>query len=369
MVKRTSRALLACLILASAAQGQAQGPKVGMKVVTRYTRPLRVDERVVDDGSTFRVYTVDRLDGESVRLVSGSVGGWVAASDVLPLDEAIDFYTAEIRDNPDNAAAYNWRGLLWREKGEQAIAIADFDEVIRINPNDATAYNNRGNARMARREFDRAIADYDQAIRLRPGHTMAYNNRGNARMARKDHDGAIADYEEAIRIDPDYAPAYNNRGNALRAKNEFDRALADFDEAIRLDPRSAMAYNNRGSAWRAKEQYDRALADFDEAIRIDPSFVNGHNRRAWLRATCPDAGFRDGKKAIEAARRACELSDWKNPDYLDTLAAAHAEAGVFDQAVRWQQEAVRRKPAADDEAQAFRDRLALYRDKKPYREP
>ena len=368
MVKRTCRALLVCLILAGVAHGQAKDPWAGVKVVTKYARPLRVDDRIVDDGTTFRVYTVEKAEGKSLRLVAGSVEGWVQESDVVRFDEAADFYSAEIRDNPDNAAAHNSRGLLWREKGEPGFAIMDFDESIRINPNDPAAHNNRGNARLAKREFDRALADYDEAIRLKPNYTMAYVNRGNTWQAKKEFDRAILDYDQAIRLKPDHAMAYNNKGNALRAKKEFDAAIAEYDEAIRIDPKSAAAYNNRGSAWRAKGDHDRALADFETTIRVDPKFINGHNRRAWLWATCPDPKFRDGKKAIEAARRACELSDWKNAEFLDTLAAAQAEAGVFDQAVRWQQEAIKRQPANADNRKEFQDRLALYRDKKPYRE-
>ena len=73
-------------------------------------------------------------------------------------------------------------------------------------------------------------------------------------------------------------------------------------------------------------------------------------------------GHRGGEEGLRAERL-------ENPEYLDTLAAAHAEAGVFDQAVRWQQEAIKRKPAGSDNLKEFQDRLALYRDKKPYREP
>ena len=114
-------------------------------------------------------------------------------------------------------------------------------------------------------------------------------------------------------------------------------------------------------------RYDRALADCDQAVEIGPKDWWGHDYRAWIRATCFEAKFRDGKKAVEGATRACELSDWKNPSCLETLAAAEAEAGDFDAAVKWQARAL--DLVTDDEAKPrFFERLELFRKKRPYRD-
>ena len=93
------------------------------------------------------------------------------------------------------------------------------------------------------------------------------------------------------------------------------------------------------------------------------------NTLAWLLATCPEDRFRDGKKAVAAATRACELTRWKNAEVLDTLAAADAEAGDFDAAVKWQLKALGLMGKDDEPGRKAMDaRLVLYRAKKPYRE-
>ncbi len=118
---------------------------------------------------------------------------------------------------------------------------------------------------------------------------------------------------------------------------------------------------------RFSRDYARALAACDELARTYPDLVDAHSSAAWLRATCPDARFRDGKLAVASAKRACELTDWRDIGELTVLAAACAEAGDFAQAVKWQQKVVG-FATAPWYAQECRDRLALYMAGKPYRQ-
>ncbi|HVC97751.1 MAG TPA: tetratricopeptide repeat protein, partial [Pirellulales bacterium] len=239
-----------------------------------------------------------------------------------------------------------------------------YDEAIRLDPKNSATYGSRAATWGNKGDFDKAIADFDEAIRLDPKNWEAYIGRGHAWFAESEFDKALADYDEAIRLNPKNWEAYAGRGNAWWFKSEFDKALADYEEAIRLNPDNSVAYIGRGSALNSKGEYEKALADFDEAIRLDSESSSALNNRALLRATCPDAKFRDGAKAIEDATKGCELTDWKDPYCLDSLAAAYAEAGQFDKAVEWQEKAVELAPDDDD----FETRLKLYQEGKPYRE-
>jgi hypothetical protein len=90
---------------------------------------------------------------------------------------------------------------------------------------------------------------------------------------------------------------------------------------------------------------------------------------AWQLATCSKDDLRDGKTSLLHATKACELTKWKNPICLDTVAAAHAECGDFEAAVRWQTKAL--EIGFDDKATSEKARhwLELYRSGKPRREP
>ncbi|MDR3623357.1 MAG: tetratricopeptide repeat protein [Paludisphaera borealis] len=355
---------------------------IGRRVITKYGTVLRVDGKPVDDEGRgkyqargkefrdFRIYSVEQVDGASLLLADedSRAKGWGHAGDVIPFDQAIDYISGLIRADPD-ASSYDWRGCVLRRRMDFDLAIADFNEAIRLEPGEACYYYNRGKAWNARQDYEKAIADFDKAICLDPEEPDAYTNRADAQYAKKDYEKAVADYSEAIRREPGDVVPYNNRGNTRFKQKDYEKALIDYNEAIRLDPMYIPPYLNRGGLWSAKAEYAKAIADYDEVVRLDPRNETAFDRRAWLWATAPDEKARDGKRAVESATRACELAEWKTPDRLDTLAAACAEAGDFDVAMKWQEKAIGLLDKQDEaETADYRERLELYRDKKPYRQ-
>jgi len=56
----------------------------------------------------------------------------------------------------------------------------NYDEAILLNPQDARAYNSRGLSYANLGLYERAIQDYNGAIQLNPQHANAYYNRGIA---------------------------------------------------------------------------------------------------------------------------------------------------------------------------------------------
>jgi tetratricopeptide (TPR) repeat protein len=149
-------------------------------------------------------------------------------------------------------------------------------------------------------------------------------------------------------------------------RSKYERAAAhpwravEPDRALPEPPRDA-------DYWLGVSDYERALAAYDEMARTYPDFVDAHSTSAWIRATCPDARFRNGKIAVASATRACELTNWQDAGELSILAAAFAEAGDFTQAVRWQQKVI--GMIVDPRSvQVCRNRLAMFMAAEPYRQ-
>jgi tetratricopeptide (TPR) repeat protein len=260
------------------------------------------------------------------------------------------------------------RGLEAYRTHDDDLAIAEFSEAIRLKPDSADAYSERGIAYHRKGDDDRAIADYTEAIRLKPDFVNAYIDRGHAYAHEADYDKVVADFNQVIRLDPNQATAYIDRGNAYTRQGDYDKAIADYTEAIGLNfDYSYVCEENRAYAYSQKGDYTKAILDYEDAIRLNPKSVVAYNNLAWLLAVCPDDKVRTGEKAVEYATKACELSEWKIPVYFRTLAAANAESGNFDEAVKWENKYLESNPSKTDSEKA-RQRLSLYEQQKPYHE-
>jgi tetratricopeptide (TPR) repeat protein len=193
-------------------------------------------------------------------------------------------------------------------------------------------------------------------------------DRGKEYAKKGQYDKAIREFSEAIRLDPKNADAYHQRGLAYDQQKEYDKAISDFTEAFRLEAGESDHLLARGAVYEHKKDYANAVSDYNQAIQVEADNDGAHDSLAWILATCPKDDVRDGKRAVELATRACKLRDWDDADSLDTLAAAHAETGNFDEAVKWEKKALgfefgMKKNKKDGEA-----RLKLYEAGKPYRD-
>ena len=315
-------------------------------------------------------------------------------------EQALADYDAGLRLDPKNSRAFNARGNLHADRGDHQRALADYTEAIKLDKTFARAFFNRANVEAALGDPVQAIADYTESIRLDPNYAAAFYNRGNTYLDRGNDTAAIADYTEALRLEPRHAGAFNNRGNANIRLGAMEQALADFTAAIERDPKFGMPWFNRANAKSRRGDDVGALADLDEAnrltpddlavlhnrgrirsrhgdhagaiadnleaLRLRPDDARTCNNLAWLWATTPQEELRDSAKAVDLARKACELTSWQEPGYLDTLAVAYAASGRFEEAIHWQRRAL--ELCKEEEKADYESRLRMYEAGQPYRE-
>jgi tetratricopeptide (TPR) repeat protein len=307
-----------------------------------------------------------RLNPDHVNY-HGELG--VALAETGDLEGALASFRETVRLAPRNPHALGNLGITLSNTGDHDAAILTLRQAIGLDASIANNHNNLGTVLYRKRQFDAAITSFHDAIRLDPNSPRPHIGLGSALRQKGDIAGAIAAHEEAIRLDPKFGQAYNDLGVIHdQVKHDHDAAIARYREAIRLEPTKSGYHSNLGIALSHKRDAAGALASLREGVRLGPSDASALNNLAWLLATGPD-GVRDGKQAVELATRACELTNWKNLSWIDTLAVACAEVGDFDRAIEYQKKALTDPELEKSHGADIRERLQLFAQRKPYRDP
>ncbi len=292
-------------------------------------------------------------------------------------DEAVAELQLAAAANPSDVRIFSRLGSAWFRKDQPEPAVQAFSQAIAIEP-DAVDYVSRGRAYLELNRYDDAYCDFSQVIQLDPQHATAYFFRADGLLRQERLEEAVADFSRAIElgahqeVDFSVADAYLFRGSAVMALGRLEQAETDFSQAIshREATEAADDYRIRAECHEAQKkqaaaQYDRQIADLLDAIHAQPADVASLRAAAMLLATCPLAEIRNGSHAVTLATRACEVSDGKDAASLDSLAAAQAESGDFDEAVRREKEAVRLAPDDSSRSQ-YQSRLEHYQAGKTY---
>jgi len=183
-------------------------------------------------------------------------------------------------------------------------------------------------------------------------------------------DEVIGHCEAALTIRPAYPDPHVTLAKALTERGRLEAAQAHLETAVRLDSRNAEAHQNLGEILHRQGRAKEALSQYRAALALRPDWAAVLNNAAWLLATDPRADIRAGAEAVRLAHRACELTGGTNLWFLHTLAAAHAEAGDFTNAVQAAEQASQLAQVTGQREliEQATHRLAHYRSGRPWRE-
>ncbi|MBW1764149.1 MAG: tetratricopeptide repeat protein, partial [Deltaproteobacteria bacterium] len=280
------------------------------------------------------------------------------------IDKAITSFKEAIRINPDHPEAHNDLGGTLFMQGKLDEAITRFAEVLKINPDYAEAHINLGNTLMKQDKLNRAINHFRDALQINPDYEKAYINLGLALTRQDKLEDAIKAYRKAIMLNPENADTYNELGVLMARQKKFDEAKIYLEKAIQSDPSMADPHVTLGKILIEQGEFDQAEMHFTKALdmrpelagifanillgkgrpenaikylkralQLEPDHIEVIDTLAWILATHEKMSVRDPDEAIRLAKYTCELSGFKKPNFLDTLAVAYAAAGRFSEAV------------------------------------
>ncbi len=260
--------------------------------------------------------------------------------------------------------------LDWQQRREQSLAA--YREATRNRPDLVLAWQNLGNVLLAKGEAKQAIEVYDEGLSQSEGAgEIVANMQANKALAQlrlEDLDGAIESAKQALSTDSNHAPAYNVMGLAYQQKGEVEPALEAFQKSLEVDVQHIHAYENIIRLLLMLQRWGEAVDMLRRARQALPEEHDVSNTLAWVLATCPRDEIRDGQSAVRIAKQLCAETGNENINYLATYAAALAETGDFEAAVRVLDRAVGLAELEDSKMAArLKGRRKTYETRQPTR--
>lgn len=155
------------------------------------------------------------------------------------------------------------------------------------------------------------------------------------------------------------------RANQLVHSERIEEAIAELSLILDYDPDHLEALELRSHLWLYKSLPSNAVVDLNNLLQLKEDDAQAMNNLAWILATAPQATLRDGSRAVELAIQACKLTNWQVLYCIDTLAAAYAEAGDFESAVKYMKVVLYH--CAEEDVKEVQHRISMYQKEEPFR--
>jgi tetratricopeptide (TPR) repeat protein len=297
-------------------------------------------------------------------------------------DDALASFNRASELAPESLTPFQRRSQLFQEQDDLPQAVEQLTKALELSPRDIATLLLRAAVYYQMKEMEKALADVDEAIRIEPRIPQSHLMRAEIYAADGRIDQAIAVLEQLTQMAPGQPLLLNQLGNYYLIAGKPRQAIDVLSQAYRVDPDRMNTLQLRGNAYLNVGEHAAAIADFNRAEQLDEEDSDGLlNNFAWVLATSPIDELRDGKRAVELATRACEMTGYETPHILSTLAAACAETGDFTSAIKWSEKAVevsqqeidqaatdKEKERLKKEQEQLAQEVASYQAKKPWRE-
>ena len=271
--------------------------------------------------------------------------------------------------NPKSEQAHYNLGLAVQAQGKLNEAMACYVKATELRGDFSEAYNNIGMLLGRQGRYAEARAYIAKAVKHKPDNVSAHSNLGTICAIEGDLPAAVRHFQKALAIEPRYVPAHKNLAKILLSLRNPKQAKAHLEKALAAHTRDPDVYATLASLLAAEGNVKAAIGQLEAAMRAGLRSPGVMRDLAWLLATSGQKDLRDGPRAVRLAQQACEATGGKQPLFLDALAAAHAEAGSFPEAVRQAEKALALARAAGSAGLAgqIQGRLALYKQGMPFR--
>lgn len=223
--------------------------------------------------------------------------------------------------------------LTWMQCARWKNSITIFGYTVQVTDNNYIMQTNYAYAFLKADKLDDALREYQTAAQMRPDSSEPPEKLGEVCIQQGRYQQAVEYLRQAIRKNKDLKleEAYNNLGIAYARQSKLDRAITYFEKSLQIDPDNSETLSNIASAYRDSHQYPRAVESLHKALVLDPDAPVCLNKLAEL-YLIKDSQVYDPKAALQDAEKACILTHFNNPKFLETLSISCLETGNLGRA-------------------------------------
>ena len=229
-------------------------------------------------------------------------------------------------DNPRNPQVPPQR-VYWGQRSFDEMGDLWFQFTTRSDA-DRTLMNTQIVAKMTAED----VIGYETMLRANPADVELHDDVALLYLSLGRADQAVRHFARSTALKPSDPAAHFNLATALTVAGDLDDAVRAYREALRLRPQYGAALNNLGSVLAAQGHVSEAIGQFRAAAHADPSNVQAHRNLAWQIAQQRNASAALLQEGVAAGERAAALTQHRDANVLDALAAAYLAAGMRDKA-------------------------------------
>jgi arylsulfatase A-like enzyme/Flp pilus assembly protein TadD len=249
-----------------------------------------------------------------------------------------------LQQRPGLGIIHSVLGFMLKEEGSQQQAISHFREALNDKyggkAENVVFLCSLADALTEQGQLSEAVSFYNQALQIDPTSAATHYQMAIALEKQQKTDESIQHYSEAIKINPDYPEMHYRLANALLKQGKINEAIKHLRQVVILKPDYAVIRYYLATNLEKAGRIQEAVREYRNTLRLTPDHPEPANNLAWILATHKNRKFRNPAEAVRLAELACKNTDYKNPDFLNTLAAAYAAIGRNDEAQKTAQKAL-----------------------------
>ncbi len=259
------------------------------------------------------------------------------------LNKAKEVCLKMLAERPDILDTYNSLGELLYKLGQYDEALDYLTTFFALSlPEQNTqsgreamiaAHDLAGMIYFKKRLYGKAAEHWSKAIAIHPEDAQLNGKLAMALLSQDEYERAVSYFERAIKLDPNRPDFHTGIAKAFVSLHKTEEAKQHLIESLKLKPDDPAAHRRIAWMYSQTGETREAIRHWNEALKLQPDSPEVLNELAWIKATDTNEQIADVNEAVRLSEKACELTEYNNAAYLDTLSACYAAAGRTGEAI------------------------------------